>query len=143
MKIRGYYGKNRLGFVNCQIICKDPPFALPIRLVVDTGSSGTVIADRDAGRLNLDYTKLEGPYNVLGIGGVNVRAYTLKGINIVFRDSESSYYVETLPEIKVLRHRAKTRKERISIRRIPSLLGLDILKKYKVRFNKNGVIIEK
>lgn len=143
MKIRGRYGKDGLGDINCHVICRQPPFAMPIRFVVDTGASSTTIADKDALRLGLDYSKLERSDGILGIGGTNVDAFLLKGISIIFRDSKSSYQVERLPKIIVLRHRVKTIEERRLAKQIPSLLGVDILRKYQIRYDKKGIIIEK
>lgn len=143
MKIRGRFGKNGLGFINCHVICHEPPFITPIRFVVDTGASYTSIADKDALRLGLDYSKLEKSQKVIGVGGTAVEAFLLKGINIIFRDSKSSYYVEKLSEIRVLKHTTKNEQQNMIVNLIPSLLGIDILKNYEIKFNKNGVIIEK
>ncbi len=143
MKIRGRYGKGGLGYINCHVICREPLFTTPIRFVVDTGASSTIIADKDALRLGLDYSKLQQSEGILGIGGADVEAFLLKGVSIIFRDSKSSYHVERLDKIRVLRHYARDVKQRRLMRRIPSLLGVDILKKYQIRYDKDGVIIEK
>jgi len=50
-------GRGELGYVNAYLMCSDPEINDPIRLYVDTGASRTTIADRDAIRLGLDYSR--------------------------------------------------------------------------------------
>ena len=57
MRICGLRGRGELGYVNAYLMCSDPEINDPIRLYVDTGASRTTIADRDAIRLGLDYSR--------------------------------------------------------------------------------------
>ena len=97
-----------------------------VEFLVDTGASRTTISDKDAIRLGIDYFKLEKlPGGTLGIGG-NVDTYVAKGSEVSFKTRDKKYHVEKLDKLYVLRH------ERVddNIKRIPSVLGRDVLNKY-------------
>ena len=101
-----------------------------------------MMLDKDASVLDLNYKKLakvEG-----GVGGVGGRsnAYHLNGVTITFPSSDPQNHIERLERICVLRHVARTEMQRISVDSIPSVLGLDVLKKYRISFDSQGVILE-
>ena len=57
MQIRGNLGKSGLGFVSASLISSKFSINAVVRFYVDTGASRTTIADRDAGRIGIDYKK--------------------------------------------------------------------------------------
>jgi len=131
MRVRGQYGRFGLAYIECQISSQNPHFVnVPIALALDTGSSRTMMLDKDASALNLNYkklTKVEG-----GVGGVGGRseACQLCGVTIAFSNSQPPNHIEALDKICVLRHVVRTEKQRINVDSIPSVLGLDVLKKF-------------
>ena len=125
-------------------MCPKPPIQDPIRLYIDTGASRTTIADRDAIRLGINYSKLtRSPIPVVGIGCKNVSNYLLHNVLIVFRVVGGGFHMERLKTVTVLKHHPQNAIEKAIIDRIPSLLGLDILEKYHIRFTDKRVILEK
>lgn len=144
MRIYGGRGRGDLGYVNAYLICPNPRINDPIRFYVDTGASRTTIADRDVARLGIDYAQLEEAETpVIGIGCKKVKGYLLRNVALVFRISRSSFHVERLPLVTVLKHEPENEEEREIADQLPSLLGVDILKKYSVRFTAKRVILEK
>jgi hypothetical protein len=125
-------------------MCSNPVINNPIRFYIDTGASRTTIADRDAARLGLDYSQLEeNQIPVLGIGCKSVKNYLLPTVALILRISQDSYHMERLPFVTVLKHEPENDYEREIIDQIPSLMGIDILRKYSVRFTKKHVVLEK
>jgi len=125
-------------------MCDNPQIYNPIRFYIDTGASRTTIADRDAVRLGLDYSQLEeNIIPVVGIGCKSVKNYLIRNVSIVLRISRDSYHVERLPFITVLKHEPANDHEQDIIDQLPSLLGIDILHKYSVRFTAKRVVLEK
>jgi hypothetical protein len=124
-------------------MCANPEINDPIRFYVDTGASRTTIADRDAIRLGLEFTQLQESAPALGIGCKRVKTYLLRDVTLVFRISQSSFHVERLPAITVLKHDPQSEEERRNVDQIPSLLGIDVLEKYSIRFTKKHIILEK
>lgn len=102
-------------------------------MIVDTGAVTTSISSKDARTIGIDFSTLERDNDAFGIGG-NLESYFLKGISFVFRDTKSSFHVESLHTINALKGAPDY---------VPSLLGADVLKKYKVYFDGRGVILEK
>lgn len=144
LRVYGGRGRGRLGYVNVFLICPSPSINDPIRLYVDTGASRTTIADRDAVRLNIDYTQLEqSPIPVIGIGSKNVKNYILRNVLLIFRVVGGGYHMERVREVTVLKHEPETAQEKARVDQIPSLLGIDVLEKYRIRFTKKRVVLEK
>ena len=103
-----------------------------VELLVDTGASRTTILDKDAIRLELDFTKLEKlSESMLGIGGL-VDTYILKDVKLIFRREDKKSHTENLERIYILKHPNLNEK----IMRIPSILGRDILNKHTLIYNK-------
>jgi hypothetical protein len=124
-------------------MCSKPKIDAPIRFYVDTGASRTTIADRDAIRMGIDYARLKESKNpVIGIGCTAVKSYILKNSLVIFRMSKNSFHIERLPIITVLKHEPKSEEEQALVDQCPSLLGIDVLEKYSVRFTAKKVILE-
>lgn len=142
MRIRGQNGPFELGYVDCQISGRNPQFNMPLTLAVDTGCTRTTIMDKDAAVLNLNYRKLDKvDKGILGIGGKS-RGWFLGEITINFPTSEPPNHAEHLPSILISKHIARTEKRRNEINAVPSVLGLDLLRKSRIAFDSQGVILE-
>ena len=116
----------------------------PIIFIIDTGASQTTINVKDAIVLGIDYRKLKSsPTNVVGIGG-SVKTYELPKASLIFNVDNNRQYEEELDSGLVLKknERIKNPRKLTSILRQPSLLGMDILKKYRIRFNNFTAILE-
>ncbi len=59
MQIRGKIGKRGLGYVSVFAASPRNNIEATVRFCVDTGASATTIADRDAQRIGIDYSKLK------------------------------------------------------------------------------------
>jgi hypothetical protein len=51
--------------------------------------------------------------------------------------------MERLPAVTVLKHEPRNEEERRNVDQLPSLLGVDVLEKYSVKFTKKRVILER
>jgi hypothetical protein len=106
---------------------------------IDTGATSTIISEIEARKNKIDYSLLT-PSNESAKGiGDSVPFKLLKNCSILF-SSETSVNLERLPEIGVFQRRD----EKQSLTRM-SLLGLDILIRFKIHFIQNGerMILEK
>lgn len=140
MRIEGGIGKGELGFVTAQLVCPTFNIDAPVRFFVDTGASRTAVSDRDAIRIGVDYSKLrKEPNGVEAVGG-SVDAYLLPRSILLFRFRHSAY-AEYLDQLEVLKHGSNVKKD--LIQRIPSVLGLDVLRNYSVKVTRDRVTIEK
>jgi hypothetical protein len=134
MKIVGGLGKSRLGYISAILMVEKFNINAPVRFYVDTGASRTLISDRDALRIGVDYKKLrKAPEKVQGLDG-EVDVYLLPKCMLVFSFADC-VHIEFLSNIFVLHSGNRTT--------IPSLLGIDVLKKYSVNFTEKKVIREK
>lgn len=109
---------------------------------IDSGASRTVIADADAQRIDIDYSRLsKAPENAIGIGG-EVDIYTMSDCMLIF-EFKDSVFVEYPDTISVLKSPTKTKKQREHAKALPSLLGLDVLHNYSITFTPKSVILER
>lgn len=137
MRIVGRWGAFDAPYVNALLICEPFNIRRPIEFLIDTGASRTTLSDTDATRLGIQYQKLarlrEG---TTGIGGV-VATSVLPRVKLIFKTVQDTH-IEELPQIFVLRHK----KVDENIKRIPSLLGRDILNKFTLLLNKErGLVV--
>ncbi|MGA2628310.1 MAG: aspartyl protease family protein [Candidatus Bathyarchaeia archaeon] len=144
MKIIGRLGERNLGNVTAILYAPTAHINTPIRFYVDTGASATTICDRDAQRARVDYSHLRKvKAGIRGIGG-DIDAYILPHCWIIFEFSkENSTHIEYLDNVVIMKHKQHTNADHQRVRAIPSLLGLDVLRKYTVSFSNNHVILEK
>lgn len=137
--IRGFF-KNDAGYINAHLISPYLGIDETVEFLVDTGASRTTLLDKDAIYLGLDYNSLKKhSQNLSGIGGT-VETFIIED-SILILDKEQI----NLP-IFIVRHPLErlNKEDKIKILRIPSLLGRDVINKFKLIFDKeeNKVILE-
>lgn len=142
MKIIGRRGQGNLGYVRPVLMCPQLGINSPIRMVVDTGASRTVISERDALRLNIDYSTLTPEPDALGVGGL-VKCYSAGQAALTFKVSRNSWHTERLDSLHFLKCESDDPIERLASLRLSSLLGIDILDRYSVRFTRTRIYLEK
>lgn len=123
-------------------MCPQLDINSPVRMVVDTGASRTVISERDAMRLNIDYSTLKPEADALGVGGL-VRCYSTGQAALTFKVSSNSWHTERLDSLHFLKCESDDPIERLASLRLSSLLGIDILDRYSVRLTRTRIYLEK
>ena len=107
-------------------------------LLIDTGATKTTILDKDAISLGISYSKLtKSKQPLLGVGGT-VETHIAKDAELYFRTEDGSEHKEELSELLVVRHGDPAP----NIMRIPSVLGRDILNKYRLIFDRGRGQVE-
>ena len=136
LSIEGRFISGWLPFITVKFICDELEINKDILLVVDTGTTITTINEFDARQMKIDYAKLQRNPDSLGIGG-RVESYLANSCHLYFGEGIES--VDVMP-VKFLR---QTHIENADQERYPSLLGMDVLKDYKISFPDGKVILEK
>jgi hypothetical protein len=147
LRIIGKRGKSRLFYVVAAITS---PFLqkslaqkyIIVRFVVDTGATITCIGMKDALKNNINiltFEKIEDP--ILGIGG-NMDTFRLQNCQMFFQTNigDNNYHTEPIEEIRFFYEPNLYNK---NYRPLPSLLGIDILQRFKISFNEDYVFLEK
>lgn len=134
MRIPGEWGRRDAPFVEATLLCPALGLKKSLRFLIDTGASRTNLLDTDAEALGLDYAKLKKLKDgAVGIGGT-VDTYILPDVRLVFESSQG-LQEERLEQAFVLRHvfrGKKTREQKERIRALPSLLGRDIINRFRL-----------
>ena len=86
--------------------------------------------------MKIDYSKLTKNQDSLGIGG-SAESYLANSCQLYFGEG-----IESI-DVKPVRFLRQISVEKADQERYPSLLGMDILKNYKIRFTESKVILEK
>lgn len=135
MRITGGIGFGGLGYITAYLTVPSLGIEGTVRFFVDTGASQTTLSDIDADRLGIDYTKLtRAKQPTIGING-KIFPFVMDDCWLSFRFN-NSLHIEFVDAIQVLEC-DKALPPR------PSLLGLDVLKRYCISFEKDQIILEK
>jgi hypothetical protein len=136
LAIEGRMIRGWLPFVFAKFICDQLDVNMDILLVVDTGTAITTINEFDSRQMKIDYSRLTKTQDLLGIGG-SVESYTAESCHLYFGEGIQS--VDIKP-VKFLRQLIVDQADQ---ERYPSLLGMDVLRNYKISFTESKVILEK
>lgn len=109
---------------------------MDILLVVDTGTAITTINEFDARQMKIDYSKLTKNQNSLGIGG-SAESYIADSCHLYFGEGIESV------DIKPVKFLRQINVENADQERYPSLLGMDVLRNFRISFTESKVILEK
>lgn len=97
--IRGFF-EGGAPFVLAFLRCEKFGIFAPLKLLIDTGASRTVIMDRDVIRLGLKYEQLERlEEKVVGVGG-EVETYVLRRAGLLFEIEGRSLKEDRHPRSK-------------------------------------------
>jgi hypothetical protein len=123
-----------------------------INFVVDTGSTLTIISVKDAIKLKLlsikeDTFELINNYNLpiekthTSTGSMDL--LKLDDIILSFYFNDKCYFAEYIEAIYAAKPLIKNEDEYKVMMEIPSVLGMDILKNYKIEFSNDIVLLER
>lgn len=105
-----------------------------IFFLVDTGADVTCISALDANKLRIETRYLEQAGNIIGIGG-KCGTYKLTNIEIGLPDKVTqermNFHIEELDFVYVMEDNEGLK--------MPSLLGLDLLKRFDIQSNRQGL----
>jgi len=125
-----------LGFVKSSFF---PNLLHPIRFIVDTGASYTLLSDTDVITNRIPYGKPPfGPYEVQGISG-SARTRHLPNCEILFVTDQTKNYSVEFPFLRIMDRENIDMSTSYPAR---SLLGLDVLTDLRISFQGDRIILE-
>jgi predicted aspartyl protease len=136
LSIEGRLVSGWLPFVYVKFICDQLEINKDILMVIDTGTAITTINEFDARGMKVDYSKLTKNQNSLGIGG-QAESYLAESCHLYFGEGIESVDVKPVKFLK------QSDIEKADQERYPSLLGMDVLRNYKISFTESSVILER
>jgi hypothetical protein len=157
LRITGYRLRNsNLYGIDAILDCYDLNIFQEISFIIDTGSDNTIINVVDMIFLGINYDRLTlAERDIIGIEGKSevMQSFHFPKSTLTFIDQDSKEnIVEGLDEGYAIRNKEvyprirealkRTRSISLDANPFPSLLGMDILKKYKLTFNDQSAILE-
>jgi hypothetical protein len=143
IRIQGFAVKGQHCFVTAVFVCDHLQIKAPLRFLVDTGNTHTTITQGTAERLGIDLSTLPETVNFGGIGG-SAKGSQLAGIRIVFTTTDRRAHEEKLPFIRILKYpKPRSEEERKIMEQTPDLLGLDVLRRFTIKFERNLLYLER
>jgi hypothetical protein len=125
--------------------CFDLGIGNPVYFLIDTGATRSLLSEKDAKILAIDYSKLELQKEpIVGLGGT-APLYRIKSeCKLTFLTSDSQPVVETLPNFDVTKVELKDEKTRnLVFNLIPSLIGMETLERFKLVATKDSAYLER
>jgi len=112
-------------FVNGRIILPRLGIRYPVSLCIDTGADRTIIMPGDGYEMRLPYGRLQATSAAVGVGG-RVSMYEEQGLVVFMADDRTKHIDEIRFTI------APNERE---LDALPSLLGRDIISRWRIDFN--------
>lgn len=128
--IRGNFDRGRPQ-VECRLVIPRLSVNHRLMLLVDTGASATCLHPADAIRAGIPFERLGNRIDYLGIGGTS--AYFREAANLLFEDE--SY-------LRIYRLDLLIAAPTSNNRELPSLLGRDVLNRWRMDYNPTGDRLE-
>jgi hypothetical protein len=143
LRIFGKRGSHNLFYVYINIRSPFLENSALIRFLVDTGAAMTSIGMMDSIRNGINIFDFEkGDIPATGIGG-HLETYILPKCNLMFltnENSDSIIHNEELDKVQMFHEPDIYQDDYIPV---PSILGIDIIEKFKISFQKDLIILEK
>jgi len=139
MRIRGFLEREYeppAPFVRAVVNSRNLNLSKLVYFHIDTGASASILLDKDVKYLRLDRVQLKrAERDVGGIGGL-ISTYVIEDANLMFRTEDGDVREESL-KMLVGRHELERLdpESRRLVLLMPSLLGRDILRRYKFVYN--------
>lgn len=141
MKIAGEVDDDQ-AHLTAYLYCRKLDISSYVEFHIDTGATRTVLSQRDARKAGIDFTALRRGLRAFGIGGT-IPTYVLpKSQIILIRADRPAIYTHEFKQLSVTRYEGKSRKLRKIANAIPSLLGMDFLKHFDIKFRGSKFILE-
>jgi hypothetical protein len=149
MKILGYFNKRfqpPAPFIRITVESESQKIKQPIHFHIDTGASVTVLLDKDTSYLGIDVEKLKkAERNIGGLGGL-INTYVIEDAALFLRAEDTEIIQEKLRLFVGVHDLSKlSPEEKLLIMRMPSLLGRDIIYRYRLVCdrNRNEIYLER
>jgi len=141
MRITGFFDERfepPAPFIRTVLKSKNLELSHRLHLHIDTGASVTIIFDKDIELLGINPEKLKkAERNVGGIGGM-VNTYVIEDATLLFRTEDRKIHEEKLRLFVGKHDPTKLSPSEIEIiMRMPSLLGRDIIHRFKLVCDKS------
>jgi len=149
MRIPGYFNKRfqpPAPFIRITVESKSQRIKRPLHFHIDTGASLTVLLDKDTSYLGIDVEKLKrAERNIGGLVGL-INTYVIEDATLFFRAEDEEVIEEKLCLFVGAHDLSKlSPEEKVLIMRIPSLLGRDIIYRFRLVCdrNRNEIYLER
>lgn len=138
MKIQGIIEDDGHAYIHAFIVYPQIMRPAPIVFLVDLGATTTTILEGDCVRLGIDCDRLEKVPEPTVVPGGRTEPHILQDVILIFETKEGEFQFEKLDKIDVIPPKAD------SILLPFSLLGIDIISRFKLTYSKNeGLTLEK
>ncbi|MBX7111294.1 MAG: retropepsin-like domain-containing protein [Dehalococcoidia bacterium] len=109
--------------------------------LVDTGSSGCLLGPTDVERLEIDRSRLSGDEIVWGVSGPE-HCFVEEGYLYLVDADTGEQYMYPVPRFLISRRSPPEPREDGSVRELPSLLGMELMQHWRMRFSASEGIVE-
>jgi len=130
MRIKGVKARDGHYYITAIFACQNPELCKPALFLVDTGATITTII---AEKFEVDCSKLSEGVETTSSMGIHIPRVIQQAF-MIFRTIKGKSHIEFLKKVDV-----------IDIKDAPfdGLMGMDILSRFKIRLDKNGIFLEK
>lgn len=137
LRIKGTVVDDGHAYINAFMSSPKIGKIVPIVFLVDLGATTTTILEGDCERIGIDCDKLQKSQGSTVVAGGRIQTYVLSDVTLFFESEDGTYNIERLQKVDVI----KPRKDSV---RLPfSLLGIDVIRRFKLTYTKDEFALEK
>jgi hypothetical protein len=137
LKIKGTVSDDGHAYINAFMYSPKIGSTVPIVFLVDLGATTTTILEGDCERTGIDCSKLQRSPDSTVVAGGKIQTYILPDVTLFFESQDGTHHVERLPRVDVIKPRKG------SIKLPFSLLGIDVVRTFKLTYSSNELTLAK
>lgn len=137
LKIKGIVFGDGHAYINAFMNSPKTGSTVPIVFLVDLGATTTTILEGDCERIRINCNKLQKSPDSTVVAGGKIQTYILPNVTLFFETQDGTYHIERLSKVDVIKPRKS------SIKLPFSLLGIDVVRRFKLTYTSNELTLER
>jgi len=110
---------------------------VPVVFLVDLGATTTTILEGDCERIGIECDQLQKSRDPTVVAGGKIQTHVLPDVTLFLETENGTYNIERLQKVDVIKPRKDSTK-------LPfSLLGIDVIRRFKLTYTKDELTLER
>lgn len=137
LRIKGTVSDDGHAYINAFMNSPIIERIVPIVFLIDLGATITTILEGDCERIGIDCGRLQKSRESTVVAGGRIQTYVLPNVTLFFENEDGTYNIERLQKVDVIKPKES------SVKLPFSLLGIDVIRRFKLTYTKDKFTLKK